>query len=194
MVRPTNSLPTLLRPREICEHGLTPSRFRRLVRDGALERVSRGLYLNPAADHSEFLTIAGVFKRAPRAIVCLYSALELHDIGTQWPKKLWIAIDRKDRIPTLEGVGVRIVRFSGPMLTAGILTRTADGVPYRITSPARTIVDCFRYRRKFGLDVALEALRDGLRGRHATGDEIATMAKSCRSYSVIRPYLAAMLA
>ncbi len=194
MVRPTNTLPTLLRPRELSEHGLTPSRFRRLVRDGALERVSRGLYLNTGSDYSEMLTLAEVMKRVPNAIVCLYSALELHEIGTQWPKQLWIALDRKARLPRLRDFDVRIVRFSGAMLREGIQERQADGVRFRITSPARSIVDCFRYRRKFGLDAALEALKDGIRTGKAFANEIDPLAEVCRIRTVIGPYLEAMLA
>ncbi|MCE9584559.1 MAG: type IV toxin-antitoxin system AbiEi family antitoxin [Planctomycetes bacterium] len=173
---------------------MSTHRFRGLVRSGAYERVSRGLYLNPVADHSELLTVAEVFMRVPKAIVCLYSALEFHGIGTQWPKKLWIAIDRRARVPRLGDFDVRIVRFSGPLLTEGILDRQSDGVPWRITSPARTVVDCFRYRRKFGLDAALEALKDGIRSRIVSPGELSAMAVRCRIGSVMRPYLEAVSA
>lgn len=193
MVHTAPPLPTLLRPRELRKLGLTHARFRRLVREGALERVSRGLYLNPAAEHSELLTTAQVFKRAPNAIVCLYSALQCHQIGTQSPGDLWIAIENKARRPRLDGLPVRIVRFSGRMMRLGVETRVADGVPFRITSPARTVVDCFRFRR-FGLDVALEALKECLRDRRASVDEINAAAKACRIRSVMKPYMEAMLA
>jgi len=190
----TSKLPTLLRPREIRELGMTPAGFRTLVRNGELERVSRGLYLNPKSGYSELLTLAEVMKRVPNGIVCLYSALELHGIGTQWPKQLWIAIDRKARRPILPDFDLRIVRFSGPMLTEGILERETDGVRYRITSPARAIVDCFRYRRKFGLDAALEALKDGIRTGKVFANEIDPLADACRIRTVIGPYLEAVLA
>lgn len=193
LVRRPIELPTLLRPRELSKVGLTAARFRRLVREGGLERVSRGLYLNPAADHSELLTIAQVFKRAPNTVVCLYSALQIHGIGTQSPGDLWIAVDRKARRPKLDGLPVRIVRFSERMMRYGVETRTTDGVPFRITSPARTVVDCFRYRR-FGLDVALLALRECLRDRRASVDEINRAARNCRIRSVMKPYMEAMLA
>lgn len=187
-------LPTLIRPRDLPLAALTRHKFRQLAKAGGYERVSRGLYLNPAADYSELLTISEIAKRVPRAIVCLFSALELHGIGTQWPKKLWLAIDRKQRVPRLGEFDVRVVRFSGPMLTAGIVSRESDGVQWRITSPARTIVDCFRYRRKFGLDAALEALKDGLRTKVVSAGEVSDMAERCRIRSVLRPYLEAMLA
>ena len=187
-------LPTLIRPRDLPLAGISSHRFRRLVRNGAYERVSRGIYLNPQSDYSELLTLAEVIKRVPNATICLYSALELHGIGTQWPKKLWIAIDRKARLPRLADFDVRIVRFSGPMLTQGILERETDGVRYRITSPARTVVDCFRYRKKFGLDAALEALKDGIRTRKVSPHEIDSLADVCRIRTVIGPYLEAILA
>lgn len=193
MVRPTDFLPTLLRPRELRELGLTQACFRLLVRDGALERVSRGLYLNRVAEHSELLTVAEVFKRVPHAVVCLYSALQIHQIGTQSPGDLWIAVDHKARRPRLEGLPVRVVRFSGRMMRLGVEGRVADGVPYQITSPARTVVDCFRFRR-FGLDVALEALKECVLERRAAVDEINQLAQECRIRSVLRPYMEAVLA
>ena len=193
MLNPAPVLPTLLRPSELPAHGLTPARFRRLVREGTLERVSRGVYLNPAVEFSELLTLAEIFKRVPKAVVCLYSALRLHEIGTQSPVDLWIAIDHKARLPKLDGYSVRVVRFSGRMMRHGVEERFADGVPFRITSPARTVADCFRFR-KFGLDLALEALKETLRERKATVDQINEAARACRIRSVLRPYMEAMLA
>ena len=128
----------------------------------------------------------------PRGIICLFSALSVHGVGTQLPRDVWIALDRKARRPMRLATGVRIVRFSGPMLTYGIQVRSFLGVPTRITSPARTIVDCFRYRNKLGLDVALEALRDAVRSRIATVDEIARSAEVCRARSVMQHYLEAI--
>ena len=106
---------------------------------------------------------------------------------------MWIAVDRKARKPSSTDVSLRVMRFSGPMLHYAIETRNVIGVPVRITSPARTVVDCFRYRNKVGLDVALEALRDVLRSRMATVDEIDRVAEVCRIRSVIGPYLEAVI-
>ena len=128
----------------------------------------------------------------PNAVVCLLTALRYHEIGTQSPRDIWLALDRKARKPVHPPSRVRIVRFSGPMLTYGVYQRSALGVPFRITSPARTVVDCFRYRNKYGLDVALEALDDVLRSRAATVGEIMRAAEACRARTVLRTYLEAL--
>ena len=130
-----------------------------------------------------------VASAVPNAIVCLLTALSIHEIGTQLPHEVWIALDRKSRKPARLPTRVRIVRFSGAMLTYGVIRRSMLGVPVSITSPARTVVDCFRYRNKIGLDVALEALRDVLRSRRATVDEIVRAADICRIGTVMKPYL-----
>ena len=130
----------------------------------------------------------------PGAIVCLLSAFTLHGIGTQAPHQVWIALDRKARKPSRLPARVRIVRFSGPALKYGIETRLIIGVLVHMTSSARTIVDCFRYRSKIGLDVGLEALRDALGRRNATVDEIMRAAEVLRARTVIGPYLEALAA
>lgn len=160
-----------------------------MLRRGEVERISRGLYRLRDAPLNELETIAAVSKRIPGAIVCLLTALHVHGIGTQAPREVWIAIDRKARKPQARELPVRVVRFSGAMLRYGIQTREVLGVPVRLTSPARTVVDCFRYRNKIGLDVALEALRDVIRSRKATMDEITRVADVCRIETVISPYL-----
>jgi predicted transcriptional regulator of viral defense system len=160
-----------------------------MLRRGEVERVSRGLYRVCAAPINELETVAAVCKRIPGAIVCLLTALVVHDIGTQAPRHVWIALDRKARKPSVPELPVRIVRFSGLLLRYAIDVRQVLGVEVRITSPARTVVDCFRYRNKIGLDVALEALRDALDSRKATVDEIARVADACRARTVISPYL-----
>ncbi|MCH7497211.1 MAG: type I methionyl aminopeptidase [Candidatus Marinimicrobia bacterium] len=115
-----------------------------------------------------------------------------HGIGTQLPHEIWIALDRKARKPVGLPARVRIVRFSGAMLSYGVIRRPMLGVPVSITSPARTVVDCFRYRNKVGLDVAMEALRDAVRDRIATVDQIWRAAEVCRIRTVISPYLEAL--
>lgn len=166
--------------------------FQQLVEAGTVAKVARGLYRQTNIKPDEFETVAMVASAVNGAIVCLLSALVLHRIGTQTPHEVWIALNRKARKPTALPARVRIVRFSGPMLTYGIQTRSVLGVPVRVTSPARTVVDCFRYRNKLGLDVALEALRDAIRSRRATVDEIVRAAEVCRVRTVIRPYLEAL--
>ena len=177
------------RPRDVESLGGSYYALRQLVKEGAVERVSRGLYRLADAEPSENYSLAAVCARVPAAIICLLSALRYHEIGTQLPRDIWIAIPRGARAPRLPGYPIRLMRFSGPSLSYGVTPIRLEDVPARITSPARTIVDCFRYRTKIGLDVALEALRDGLRSRRATIDEIVRAAEVCRARTVIRPYL-----
>lgn len=182
------------RPRDLEALEIPFAELRRLVAAGIVEKVGPGLYRLAAAEPSEFETLAMVASAIPGAIVCLLSALTLHGIGTQAPHEVWLALDRKARKPTRLPARVRIVRFSGPARSYGIETRLILGVPVRVTSPARTIVDCFRYRNKIGLDVALEALRDVLRRRIVTVDEIMRAAEVLRARTVISPYLEALAA
>lgn len=182
----------IFRPRDVAAMGVTFRGLKQLVADGEVEQVGAGLYRVASAAASEFEALAMVSSQAPAAIVCLLSALRFHAIGTQSPADVWIALDRKARRPTRLPTRVRVVRFSGPMLVYGVVTKDILGVPVRITSPARTVVDCFRYRKKLGMDVAAEALRDAIRTRKASVDEIVRAAEACRASTVIAPYLEAL--
>lgn len=179
------------RPRDLAPLGISHRKLQGLVSRGIAENFGNGLYRLTEVPATELETIAMVTAAIPNAVVCLLTALHVHDIGTQLPHEIWIALDRKARKPAHPPSRVRVVRFSGQMLTYGVLRRSALGVPFRITSPARTVVDCFRYRNKFGLDVALEALDDALRSRAATVDEIVRVAEACRARTVLRTYLEA---
>jgi len=165
------------------------AQLQRLVADGSVEKVGPGLYRLAAAMPNEFETLALVASAVPTGIICLLSALSFHGVGTQAPHEIWLALDRKARKPARIPARLRIVRFSGAMLTYGVVTHAILGVPARITSPARTGVDCFRYRSKLGLDVALEALRDALRSKSTTVDQITRAAEVCHVRTVIKPYL-----
>ena len=180
------------RPRDLAPLGISHRRLQGLVSQGIAENFGNGLYRLTGVPATELETIAMVAAAVPNAIVCLLTALRVHEIGTQSPRDIWIALDRKARKPVHPPARVRIVRFSGPMLTYGVLRRSALGVPFRITSPARTVVDCFRYRNKFGLDIALEALDDVLRSRAATVSEIMRAAEACRARTVLETYLEAL--
>jgi predicted transcriptional regulator of viral defense system len=180
------------RPRDLGPLAVSFPELQRLVAAGSIEKVGRGLYRLAAAEQDQFESIAMVSSAVPSGIVCLLSALRIHGIGTQSPREVWIALDRKARKPASLATKVRIVRFSGAMLTYGVQRRSILGVPVSITSPARTVVDCFRYRSKLGLDVALEALREALRTRIATVDEILRSAEVCRARTVVRTYLEAL--
>lgn len=180
------------RPRDVEALGLSFPELQSRVRDGTVEKVGRGLYRLADPEVSVHETLAMVAAAIPHGIVCLLSALLFHDVGTQLPHRVWIALDRKARRPADPPVEVRFVRFSGAMLRYGVQEHEIQGVPVRVTSPARTVVDCFRYRNTVGLDVALEALGDALRSRKATVDEIVRAAKVCRIWTVLKPYLEAI--
>ncbi len=184
---------TFFRQRDAAEAGVHSRALRRLVDDGAVERVARGLYRRTDTEFTEHHTQAAVCARVPDAIICLLTALRVHDIGTQLPAKVWIAIPHKARTPVI-GLPVRVVRFSGASLRYGIEDAEFEGVPVRITSPARTIVDCFRFRRIVGMDVALEAVREALADRRATPAQIRRAAETCRAESLVHPVLQALAA
>lgn len=165
----------------------------RLARTGQLERIGRGLYSLPSRDVTEHQGLVETAKRNPNGIVCLLSALRFHGLTTQEPFEVWLAIDRKARRPHQDHPPLRIVRFSGRALVEGVEEHELEGVKVRVTSPARTVADCFRYRAKIGLDVAIEALRDCWRGKRASVDELMAAAKVCRMQNVMRPYLESLI-
>lgn len=168
--------------------GLHPEQVRRLTRQGELTRLGRGLYAPASAAPTEHHTLAEVAKRVPRGIVCLLTALRYHGIGTQHPREVWLAVDRRAGVPRVDVVPMRVVRLSGAALTTGIDEHEVEGVVVRVTSPARTVVDCFRFRNKIGVDVAVEALRDYRRLRKGTADELWRQAEQLRMTRVMRPY------
>ena len=180
------------RPRDVKPFGVSYRQIQSLVAEGAVEQLGHGLYRMSAVEPTELETVAMVSAAIPGAIVCLLTALGIHELGTQLPNEVWIAIGRKSRKPTRAPARIRVVRFSGAMLTYGVIQRKMLGVSVSITSPARTVVDCFRYRNKIGIDVALEALRDAITSRKASIDEIDRAADVGRIRTVIRPYLEAL--
>ena len=180
------------RPKDLAPFGISHRRLMGLVAEGLVDNLGNGLYRLSEVESTEAETIAMVAAAIPNAIMCLLTALRFHEIGTQSPHEIWIALNRKARKPTRAPARVRVVRFSGAMLTYGVTRQSVLGVPFRITSPARTVVDCFRYRNKLGLDIALEALSDALRSRAANVDEIVRAAEVCRAQTVMRSYLEAL--
>lgn len=183
----------LLQPLDLLRAGLRPAVLWELAQQGFIERVGRGLYRLAGADLTENVSLAEAAKAIPRGIVCLLTALRFHGLTTQLPHSVWVAIDRKARKPKARTVRLEIVRFSGWALVEGVETHQIEGVNVRITNPARTVADCFKYRNKIGLDVALEALRDCLRARKATVSEISRFVKLNRVWRIVRPYLEAMI-
>jgi predicted transcriptional regulator of viral defense system len=178
---------------ELVTLGVSREYLRKLTQQGVLERIGRGLYRLPDSQLTAFHSIAEASARIPHGVICLLSALRFHQITTQAPFEVWVAIDGKARIPSVPSISLRVVQFSGPALTEGIEEHTIEGVPVRIYSLAKTVADCFKYRNKIGLDVALEALREALREKRVTVDAVWTYAKICRVTNVMRPYLEAMV-
>jgi len=165
------------RPAQLAAAGLTRDQLPALVRSGKVERIGRGLYRLAEAEPTENYSLAMACARVPNSIVCLLSALRVHGIGTQVPAEVWLAIPHKARAPRLRELRLRIVRFSGPAWTLGVQPTQFEGVRARITSPARTIADCFRFERLVGPEAAMEALQDGLRQRKVTVAELSRVAE-----------------
>jgi predicted transcriptional regulator of viral defense system len=172
-------------------HGIT---LARLVEDGSITRTGRGLYELTDAEVSLTHSLAEIAARVPGGVICLLSALQYHEITLQNPRSVWMAIGEKDRKPKVTHLPVRFLRFGEKALKLGVSTISIDGVPVQIFTPTKSVIDCFRYRRLVGLDVALEALRMVLRARKATPDAIASMAKKLRIWTVIAPYLESVVA
>ena len=181
----------MMRPRDLKHFGIPLDYLWRLERQGLVVRLGRGLYALPDQDFTEYHSLSEACKRVPNGVVCLLSALRFHGLTSQAPFEVWMAIDRKARLPRQSGTLLRIVRFSGEALTAGIEEHHVDGVTVRVYHPAKTVADCFKYRNKIGIDVAIEALRDCRREKKATNDELWQYAKVCRVANVMRPYLEA---
>ena len=161
----------------------------RLVREGKLERVGRGLY--SSADHppSENRTLVEVCSKVPQAVVCLSSALRFHELTTENPFEVWIALKQGAWSPRLGYPPVHVVRFSGTALTFGVVEHQVEGTKIKVYTPAKTVADCFKFRSKIGTELALQALRECFRERKATMDELWEAAKVCRVANVMRPYM-----
>jgi len=172
--------------------GVPRAQLSRLVASGALQRLARGLYALPDFQGTEHSALLAVTKRAPHAVFCLLTALRLHELSTQAPFEVWIAIGNKEHSPRLDYPPLRIVRLSSAALAAGVETRRVEGTPVRVTGVAKTVADCFKFRNKIGLDVALEALREARRAKKSSADELWRYARVNRVANVMRPYLEAV--
>ncbi|MBL7223161.1 MAG: AbiEi antitoxin N-terminal domain-containing protein [Candidatus Brocadiae bacterium] len=182
----------VLRPRDLEARGISRQHLYLLHERGLVRRVGRGLYVLPDEAPTEHHTLAEACKRAPNAVVCLLSALRFHGLTTQAPFEAWLAIDGQAWKPRVDAPPVRFVRFSGKALQEGIEEHNIEGVTVKVYCAAKTVADCFKYRNKIGLDVAIEALRDCRTQRAATNDELWHYAKICRVARVMRPYLEAI--
>ncbi|MCB9474371.1 MAG: type IV toxin-antitoxin system AbiEi family antitoxin domain-containing protein [Candidatus Delongbacteria bacterium] len=169
--------------------GASRSQITRWVRAGLLMRASRGLYALPAARIDENWSLRIVANRSPRAVFCLLTALRLHGLTTQSPFEVWIALGNKGHVPRLDHPPIRAIRFSQESLVAGVEELEINGSHFRVTCIAKTIADCFKYRSKVGLDVAMEALKDARRKRMASTQDLWEYAQINRVGEVMRPYL-----
>jgi len=183
----------VVRPKDLAVHGIAPVYLRRLLDRGLVTQAARGVYRLPNRKPSVHHDLATVSKLIPHGVICLLSALNFHGLRDEPPAVVWLAIDRKARRPTIEGLRLRIVRFSDVSLKTGVERHVIEGLNTPITDPVKTVVDCVRYRGKIGLDVALDALRSCLRRRQEYPvDELLRYAKLCRIESVVARYVEAL--
>jgi predicted transcriptional regulator of viral defense system len=182
----------IVRSRDLVEHRIPRIYLSRLCEKGMLKRMSRGLYTLPDQDFGSHEQLAEICHRVPRGVIALLSALEFHELTTQTPSFIWMAIDHKARLPRIDYPPIRFVRFSDRMLEFGVVKSKTNNATIRVYSPAKTVVDCFRFRNKIGLDIAIEALRDCRRKKAASVDEIWEAAKVCRMATVMKPYMEAV--
>lgn len=180
----------IFRARDIEEQlGISRVYLQRLVEEGKLVKIERGLYGIPNNDFAESQSLIEVAVKVPKAVICLLSALQFHELTTQNPFEVWIAVDRETRIPKIESVMTKVFRFAPKMYRAGIEKHLIDGIELKVYSPAKTVADCFRYEKKIGLDVAIEALRDTWRKKKATLDELYHFAEVRNVKGKMLPYL-----
>lgn len=180
--------------RELAKAGIHRQALSRLVASGELERIARGMYRLPEHPITQHHGLAIASAAVPQGVVCLISALQFHELGTQLPHQIWIAIDRRARRPALKYPPLRVVRYSGAALTEGIEIHRLEGRSVRVYNVAKTLADCFKYRNKIGLDIALEALREAWRSRRFTMTDMHRYAGICRVQRVMQPYLEALVA
>jgi len=183
----------ILRTRDALRLGVRPRTLYRMRAEGDLEELGRGLYRVrglPKLSNPDLVTIS---LKIPRGVICLISALAFHELTTQVPHQVWVALPRGTEPPRVPFPPNRIFWFTGPAFTQGVEVHKIDGIPVRVYSPEKTIADCFKYRNKIGLDVTLEALKLYLQRRKVKTDELLRYAAICRVERVIRPYLDALL-
>lgn len=182
----------LLRTRDVCAAGESRGTLAKLVRDGLLSKLGRGLYALPDRPFSEHGAMAEVTAKSKHGVVCLVSALRFHGLTTQQSSEVWLAIPRKAHPPTLDYPPIRIIYMSGKAMTVGIENANVAGTSVRMYCVAKTVVDCFKFRNKLGLDVALEALHEAWATKRVTMDELWRYAEICRVANVMRPYMEAL--
>lgn len=181
-----------VRARDLDQTAIPRAYLQRLRDRGLLEQVDRGLYRLADAPVTEQSSLAEVSKRVPHATICLLSALQAHGMTAETPHAVWVLIDRHARTPKVASLALEVIRASGDALKHGIETRVIDSVKVQLTTPAKTVADCFRFRRHVGLEVALAALKDYLQKRRGRIDALVDAARADRVYTLMRPYLEAL--
>ncbi|HEY6834811.1 MAG TPA: type IV toxin-antitoxin system AbiEi family antitoxin domain-containing protein [Pseudolabrys sp.] len=192
----------MARTAELVRAGVTTAAVARMKAKGLIVQLGRGLYQLPGASLDANHSLAEAAKRVPKGVICLVSALAFHELTDAIPSRVWMAIGSKDRLPVLGTPPLQIVRFADKMLRSGVEEHSIEGVTVRVTDPAKTVVDLFRYRQSAGkryqkspgLNLALEGLREVLRQRKATPAKIAHYANEAGIWKVLQPYLDAMTA
>lgn len=179
----------MLRPRHLQELGIARVVLARLTAAGQLEKVGRGLYRLPDAPVSEQESLATIAVKVPQAVFCLLTALQIHELTTELPRQIWIAMPQGSHTPKIDYPPVKMVQFTGEAFSQGVEVIQADWVTLRVYGVAKTVADCFKHRNKIGLDVAIEALKDALAQKKASANDLWRFAKICRVANVMRPYL-----
>jgi predicted transcriptional regulator of viral defense system len=180
---------TVISGKDLDALGIPRNALVRLVKAGKLERVGRGLYSSPQSPATEHRTLVEVCKKIPQAVICLSSALRFHELTTENPFEVWIALKRSSWKPRTGYPPIRAVHFSGEAFEFGITERSVEGDKIRVYSPAKTVADCFKLKGRVGTDLAIQALREAVRQRKATMDDLWKAAKVCRVANVMRPYM-----
>jgi predicted transcriptional regulator of viral defense system len=183
----------VLRSRDLERNGIPREYLRQAKDQGLVRQVGRGVYVAADSRATQHHTLAEAAKRVPHGVICLLSALRFHELTTQAPREIWMAIAHKARRPRVDAPPLRIVHFSGKTLSYGVWEKKIEGVKVSVFHPAKTVADCFKFRNKIGLDVALEALRDCYRQRKASMDELYLAAKVCRVARIMQPYLESLV-
>jgi len=183
---------TILRSQQITRRGIDPKTIQRMVEQQEIVRVGRGLYALPGRETSSNYSLVEAQHVVPSGVVCLFSALAFHGIGTQIPRRVHVAIRRRSHIPTVGDHPIHVHTFSESTFSEGVEEHELDGTMVRIYSPAKTVADCFKFRGTIGIDVAIEALRDTAQARKASVQDILHFAEVCRVKSVMQPYMEAI--
>lgn len=179
----------IIRPRDLLARGFAKEQLRRLYQEGHLDRPARGLYTLPNKDFGTHEYLVRTCKYIPNGVICLLSALRFHEITTQSPFEIWVAIPNKARARNIKELPLRFVRFSGRAFDDGIEAHGHNGTLIQVYCVAKTVADCFKYRNKIGIDVAIEALQECWRKKKTTIDELWHYATICRVSRVTKPYL-----